>query len=118
MYKYYDEMSLPGVQIVEKLPYSYVRLACYSGSMERITRGLRKVIVAAIGLPLFAVGLILIPLPGPGLLTCFLALFILSLEFDWASRRFQTVKKQVVTLINETKEKQRKILEDDTPKKK
>ena len=83
--------------------------------MGRVTRGLRKLLIASVGLPLFVLGLILIPLPGPGLLVCLLALLILSREFDWASRRYDQVKRQFTALINETKEKRRKIMEQDKP---
>lgn len=72
-------------------------------SMGRITHGLKKVIVALIGLPLLVLGIVLIPLPGPGLLTCFLALFILSLGFDSADTYFQKIKKRLVALIQEAK---------------
>lgn len=39
-----------------------------------------------VGFPLLVIGLILIPLPGPGVLVCFAALFILSFGFNWAGK--------------------------------
>lgn len=39
-----------------------------------------------VGIPLLIVGIILIPLPGPGLLVCFAALVVLSWEFEWAEK--------------------------------
>lgn len=52
--------------------------------MQTPLKAARKLIVALIGFPLLALGIILIPVPGPGLLVCFLALLILSTEFSWA----------------------------------
>lgn len=46
----------------------------------------RKLAVILIAAPVFIIGLILIPLPGPGLLICFLGLAILSLEFESARK--------------------------------
>jgi uncharacterized protein (TIGR02611 family) len=51
--------------------------------MSKHFRTIRKVIVGLIGFPLLVLGIILIPLPGPGLIVCFLALLILSIEFKW-----------------------------------
>ncbi len=36
------------------------------------------------GIPLLLVGIVLIPLPGPGLLVCLGALVLLAQEFEWA----------------------------------
>ena len=52
--------------------------------MTRPVRIIRKIIVLIISLPLFVLGIILIPLPGPGLLVSLLALVVLSLEFEKA----------------------------------
>lgn len=71
--------------------------------MKRSKKLIRRIVVSAIGFPLFIVGLILIPLPGPGILTCFLALFILSLEFDWASKYFEITKKKLKEIIDKSK---------------
>lgn len=77
--------------------------------MNKISKALRKIIVGAIGFPLFIVGLVLIPLPGPGILVSLLALFILSLEFDWANERFEKAKKQFKKIYEDAKAKGEKI---------
>lgn len=46
----------------------------------------RKVIIAVVGGAVLLVGLVTIPYPGPGWLTVFAGLAILSTEFDWAKR--------------------------------
>lgn len=43
---------------------------------------IRQIVVAAVGIPLLIVGIVLIPVPGPGLLVCFIALLVLAAEFD------------------------------------
>lgn len=53
---------------------------------------LRKLVVALVGLPVLLLGLVLIPLPGPGILISLLGLIILSLEFDWAKRPADKMK--------------------------
>ena len=50
--------------------------------MGKPVKYLRRIAAILVGVPLFIVGLILIPLPGPGILVSFLALLILSSEFD------------------------------------
>jgi len=56
---------------------------------------IRKIIIGAIGFPLLVVGIILIPLPGPGLVVCFIAFFILSTEFEWANKYYEKAKTEI-----------------------
>jgi len=55
-------------------------------------KALKKLAVSIVGFPLLILGIILIPIPGPGVLVCFIALFILSLGFDWAHKYLDTCK--------------------------
>ena len=70
---------------------------------------LRKVVVALVGVPLFVVGIILIPLPGPGLLICFAALFILSLEFEWAEPHRRRAQAELKKIIDKSQARSDKI---------
>ena len=45
-----------------------------------------KVLVTALGLAIVALGLLLVPLPGPGWLIVFLGLTLLGSEYHWARR--------------------------------
>lgn len=63
--------------------------------MRRTYSLVRKVLIVVISVPIFILGLILIPLPGPGLLICLLALFILSLEFDFAKVHVERIKSEL-----------------------
>ena len=67
---------------------------------RRIERrsGLRRayrVAVAVLGGLIATVGLLLVPLPGPGWLIVFLGLAILGTEFAWAKRVAAFVKRQL-----------------------
>jgi len=73
--------------------------------MKRLARAARKLIVACVGFAVVALGLVLIPLPGPGLLVLAGGLFILSLEFDWADRYFQRLKAELAKLFNKARQK-------------
>jgi ABC-type dipeptide/oligopeptide/nickel transport system permease subunit len=52
--------------------------------MGKVAKLSKQIISAVFGLPLLIIGIILIPLPGPGLLVSFLALLILSWGFEGA----------------------------------
>ncbi len=67
--------------------------------MKRTRYSIKKMISATIGFPLVVLGIILIPLPGPGLLTSLLGLFVLSYEFDWAKTRKEQTLKELHKII-------------------
>lgn len=73
--------------------------------MKRSVSWLKKLGVLLVGLPIIALGIVLIPLPGPGLLVCLLGFFILSLEFEWADRYFQKIKLQLKKIVDASKAK-------------
>lgn len=60
----------------------------------------RKVGVLLVGVPVLALGIALVPLPGPGTLVILAGLAILSLEFDWADRLAQRIKDGFMSLIH------------------
>ena len=79
--------------------------------MKRSIKALRKILVALIGFPLLGIGIVLIPLPGPGVLVSLLAFFILSLEFEWADKYFQRAKQVIVGIYKKAKEQADKTAE-------
>lgn len=58
----------------------------------------RRLVVLVVGGSLIALGLLLIPLPGPGLLIILLGLTVLSWEFRWAKRRLFYLKQKAKRL--------------------
>ncbi|MEH3141127.1 MAG: TIGR02611 family protein [Mycobacterium kyogaense] len=53
-----------------------------------------RIVVGAVGLAVFAVGIIAIPYPGPGWAIVFIGLGILATEFDWARRLLAWVRER------------------------
>ena len=59
--------------------------------LDLIYRGL----VGVVGASIIAVGLVAVPLPGPGWLTVIAGLLVLATEFRWAERHLQFTKRHV-----------------------
>jgi uncharacterized protein (TIGR02611 family) len=57
---------------------------------------LRKAWVTFAGWLLVVVGIIAMPLPGPGLLILLSGLVVLSQEYEWAERRVEPVKEKAI----------------------
>lgn len=62
---------------------------------RRIYHFSKRILVITLGVPVIAVGIALIPLPGPGLLVIAAGLAILSLEFEWARRWLQLTRNHI-----------------------
>ena len=54
-----------------------------------------RICVGVVGGLIVALGLVTIPLPGPGWLTVIAGLFVLATEFTWAERLLEFTKKHV-----------------------
>jgi uncharacterized protein (TIGR02611 family) len=59
-----------------------------------VTRWVYKVVIGLIGLVVVVVGLILVPLPGPGWLVVFIGIAVLGSEFPAAHRLNVFIKRQ------------------------
>ena len=75
--------------------------------MNRTVSYLRKIGVLIAGIPVFVLGIILIPLPGPGVLVCLAALFILALEFEWAKAPLERTKAEAQKIIEQSKNRRK-----------
>lgn len=60
--------------------------------MHILIKAARKFIIFFLGFLVIGIGIILIPLPGPGLLIILAGLAILGIEFEWAKHHHQRVK--------------------------
>lgn len=69
----------------------------------------RQIAVAAVGIPLLILGIILIPVPGPGLLVSFIALFILAAEFESLKPLRDKSKTKLKQIYDKAKERQNRI---------
>ncbi len=54
-----------------------------------------RITVALVGVTIIVIGVILLPLPGPGWLVIFAGLFVLSTEFEWAERLLEYARDKV-----------------------
>jgi uncharacterized protein (TIGR02611 family) len=54
-----------------------------------------RITVGVVGLMIIVIGIILLPLPGPGWLVIFFGLFVLSTEFEWAERLLDYARDKV-----------------------
>lgn len=54
-----------------------------------------RLVVSLLGVAMIVVGIILLPLPGPGWLIIFAGLAVLSTEFEWAARLLRFARDQV-----------------------
>jgi uncharacterized protein (TIGR02611 family) len=73
----------------------------------KVISAVRKVAIALVGFPLLAFGVVLIPLPGPGIVVCLVALFILSFEFDWAAKYRDKLRQEVKNIWNAAQKRAR-----------
>jgi uncharacterized protein (TIGR02611 family) len=92
----------------EDLPLGTTRSTQDTGDPPRQARGLRallrrnavtrvpyQVLVALAGAAVVALGIVLLPLPGPGWLVIFVGLGIWASEFRWAARLLRWVRGRV-----------------------
>jgi uncharacterized protein (TIGR02611 family) len=62
------------------------------GVLRRIGRLIRRILVTVAGVLVTAIGIVLLPLPGPGWLIIFGGLSILATEYTWAARLLHSVR--------------------------
>lgn len=60
--------------------------------MNRILKFFKKAGVLVLGVTIIIIGIILLPLPGPGMLIIAGGLLVLSTEFMWAERHLESMK--------------------------
>lgn len=75
----------------------------------KLKKLVHKGLAIIVGLPILVVGLIFIPLPGPGLLITFAGLLILSTAFDFLRPYVKRIKLKLKAIIYSYKQKQDEI---------
>lgn len=73
--------------------------------MKRVRRILKSIVAAAVGLPVLALGIVLIPLPGPGVLVTIFGLFILSFGFESVKQPLDRYANKIKQLYKQTKQR-------------
>jgi hypothetical protein len=68
-----------------------------------VLRGTRRLVVFVVGVTVVVVGLILVPLPGPGWAIVFAGFAILATEFTWAEVVLTKAKRQLARFAEKAK---------------
>jgi uncharacterized protein (TIGR02611 family) len=63
---------------------------------------LRKAVISLVGVAIMAVGAVMLVAPGPGIIVIVAGLFVLSLEYEWANRRFEQLRDKAVEAAHAT----------------
>lgn len=71
--------------------------------VEDLTRGAKRLAVLVVGLVLLVAGILLLVLPGPGLLVTMAGLAVLATEFEWARRLLARLRQHARRLSNQVR---------------
>ncbi|HUC19961.1 MAG TPA: PGPGW domain-containing protein [Candidatus Polarisedimenticolaceae bacterium] len=80
--------------------------------IKKLPKVVRQIIVLLIGIPVIIIGIILLPLPGPGWLVILAGLYIISREVAWAQKYFKYVQTKLRQIADKVKQKQRELREE------
>ena len=69
-------------------------MATARGMMRWVGRNSKRVAITIIGFVLVLGGIVLLPLPGPGMLIIIAGLAVLGTEYMWARRMLELAKKK------------------------
>jgi uncharacterized protein (TIGR02611 family) len=87
---------MAGVEAADRPPRQRPRARLLERTgLSRAGRIARRVGVTVAGAAVIAIGIVLLPLPGPGWLVIFAGLGILGTEYEWARRLLALVRQQV-----------------------
>jgi tellurite resistance protein TerC len=78
-------------------------------------RGARRVVITVVGVTVIVLGVAMLVLPGPGLVTIVGGLAILALEFAFAKRWLERIKSKTRETIDEAKRRMRSKRPPDGP---
>jgi hypothetical protein len=69
--------------------------------LNQSARLLRRIALTVLGVGVLGLGIAMLILPGPGFLVVALGFFILSLEYEWARRRFERARQKAADLADQ-----------------
>jgi len=75
----------------------FARVRAFRGSVRSLPGGrlIWRIVVTVLGVAVLAIGIVLLPLPGPGWVIIFAGLGILASEYTWARRLLSFMRRQV-----------------------
>ncbi len=71
--------------------------------MEELTRGIRRIAVLVVGLVLLVAGVLMLVLPGPGVLVTMAGLALLATEYEWARRLLARLRQHLRRLSDQVR---------------
>ncbi len=71
--------------------------------MEELTRGVRRIAVLVVGLVLLVAGVLMLVLPGPGVLVTMAGLALLATEYEWARRLLARLRQHLRRLSDQVR---------------
>lgn len=74
-----------------------------------------RLAILLVGMTILALGVVLLPLPGPGMLVVVLGMGVLSVEFAWARSGLARLKDAAVQLRQRVSERFSAATEDEPP---
>lgn len=77
-------------------------------TMKTTVRAAKKIIIFIAGVIVILCGIVLLVIPGPGLLVMFVGLLILSLEFEWAKKWRDEAKKRLREMNDKVRQQRQK----------
>lgn len=76
-------------------------------------RAARRLVLTVVGLTVIVLGIALLVLPGPGILTIFAGLAVLAIEFRWAKHLLRALKEQGSNALSRASRKKNAGKESD-----
>jgi len=71
--------------------------------VEELTRGIRRIAVLVVGLVLLVAGVLMLVLPGPGVLVTMAGLALLATEYEWARRLLARLRQHLRRLSDQVR---------------
>jgi uncharacterized protein (TIGR02611 family) len=68
-----------------------------------LTRGAKRIGVLVVGLALLVVGIVMLVLPGPGVLVTMAGLALLATEYEWARRLLARVRQHARRITDQVR---------------
>jgi len=68
-----------------------------------LTRGAKRIGVLVVGLALLVVGIVMLVLPGPGVLVTMAGLALLATEYEWARRLLARVRQRARRITDQVR---------------
>ncbi len=87
-------------------------LAVLQSPYQKLPKLIRQFLMLLLGIPVIIIGIILLPLPGPGWLVILAGLYLISIEVEWARKYFNFVKSKLQQIYDKARAKRKGLGEE------